>query len=126
MDVAMPIYEYRCRTCRKKTTALVLVRARAAEVRCSSCGGADLDRLWSRFATVKSEDARLDALADPSALAGVDENDPRSVARFMKRMGQEMGEELGDDFEAALDEEMAGGGSASGDVPGGGGADTEL
>ncbi len=112
----MPIFEYFCNGCRRRTTALVLVRAREAEVRCQHCGGADLEKLWSRFASPKSEDARLDALADPSALGGLDENDPRSVAKFMKKMGQEMGEDVGD-FEQAMEEEMAGGG----DSPGGGG-----
>jgi hypothetical protein len=63
----------------------------------------------SRFATVKSEDARLDSLADPSQFGDLDENDPKSVARMMKRMGDEMGEDLGDDFDAAMDEAMADG-----------------
>ena len=62
----------------------------------------------------------MDALADPAALGGVDENDPRSVARFMKRMSQEMGEDLGDDFEAALDEESGGNESETGALPGDG------
>ena len=55
------------------------------------------------------EDARLDALADPSSLAGVDENDPKSVARWMKKMGREMGEDVGDDLDAAMEDDMAGG-----------------
>jgi len=105
----MPIFEYFCNGCRRRTTSLVLVRARETEVRCQHCGGADLEKLWSRFASPKSEDARLDALADPSALGGLDENDPRSVAKFMKKMGQEMGEDVGD-LEQAMEEEMAGGG----------------
>jgi putative FmdB family regulatory protein len=104
----MPIYEFRCRQCRRKTTAIVLSRDRLGEVRCSSCGGADLERLWSRFATVKSEDARLDALSDPSALGGLDETDPKSMMRWMKRMGQQMGEDVGD-LEQAFEEEMAAG-----------------
>jgi hypothetical protein len=58
----------------------------------------------SRFATPKSEDARLEAAADPSQFGDLDENDPRSVARFVKRMGEEMGEDLGDDLDAAMDE----------------------
>jgi len=58
----------------------------------------------SRFATVKSEDARLESLADPSQYGDLDENDPKSVARFMKRMGQEMGEDLGEDLDAAMEE----------------------
>jgi hypothetical protein len=60
----------------------------------------------SRFATVKSEEARLDALADSGSLGDVDENDPASVARLMKKMGKEFGDEMGDDFESAVDEAM--------------------
>ena len=104
----MPIYEFGCRGCRKKTTALVLVRDRIDDVRCQYCGGANLVKLVSRFAMPKSEDARLDALSDPSNFAGVDDNDPKSVAQFMKKMGREMGEDLGDDFEQAIEQEMTG------------------
>jgi hypothetical protein len=60
----------------------------------------------SRFATVKSEEARLEALADPSSFGDLDENDPASVARFMKKMGKELGDDLGDDFESAADEAL--------------------
>jgi hypothetical protein len=58
----------------------------------------------SRFSAPKSEEARLEALADPSHLSGLDENDPQSMARFMKKMGEEMGEDVGDDVEAAMDD----------------------
>jgi hypothetical protein len=75
-------------------------------IRCPRCGSEELTRLLSRFATPKSEDARLESLADPSRLGDLDENDPQSMARWMKRMGQEMGEDLGEDFESALDETM--------------------
>ena len=61
----------------------------------------------SRFVTVKSEEARLDALADSSSFGDLDENDPGSVARFMKTMGKEFGDDLGEDFESAVDEAMA-------------------
>jgi putative FmdB family regulatory protein len=110
----MPIYEYRCVACRKKTTAIVLSRAREAEVRCTHCGSADLERQWSRFSSPKSEEARMEALADPAALSGLDENDPGSVERFMKKMGREMGEDMGGDIEQAMAEEAAGGGGGEG------------
>ena len=58
----------------------------------------------SRFAAPKSEEARLESLADPSSFGDVDENDPRSMARFMKKMGREMGEDVGDDLDEALEE----------------------
>jgi len=59
----------------------------------------------SRFATIRSEEDRLDALADPSSLGDLNEDDPQSVARWMKKMGNEMGEDLGDDVDQALEEE---------------------
>ncbi|HEU4438247.1 MAG TPA: hypothetical protein VFT36_03315 [Methylomirabilota bacterium] len=64
---------------------------------------------------MKSEDARLDSLSDPSSYGDLDENDPRSVARFVKKMGHEMGEDLGDDLDAAMDEAMAEGDDGGGD-----------
>ena len=62
----------------------------------------------SRFATIRSEEDRLDSLADPSSLGDLNEDDPKSVARWMKKMGSEMGEDMGDDVEEALEEEASG------------------
>jgi putative FmdB family regulatory protein len=109
----MPIYEFKCRDCHRKTTALVMQREKIGEARCRACGSGNLERLWSRFASPKSEDARLEALADPSAMGDVDESDPASVARFMKKMGREMGEDLGDDLDQAIEQEMSGEGSGA-------------
>ncbi|MGH6691722.1 MAG: FmdB family zinc ribbon protein [Gammaproteobacteria bacterium] len=102
----MPIYEYECHGCRRRVSLLVLRPSASEAPACPRCGSQDLARLMSRFATVKSEDARLDALADSSSLGDLDENDPSSVARFMKKMGRELGDDLGDDFESAMDEAM--------------------
>ncbi len=99
----MPIYEYRCRQCGKQTTRLVLSISNAPQQTCAHCHSADMERLLSRFASPKSEEARLEALSDPSHLGGLDENNPQSMARFMKKMGQEIGEDLGDDLDAALE-----------------------
>ncbi len=131
----MPIYEYECHGCRRRVSLLVLVPSRADAPHCPRCGSEDLSRLMSRFATVKSEDARLESLADPSQYGDIDENDPRSVARFMKKMGEEMGEDLGDDLDAAVEESLGEGGAdgeggddamGMGDAGGGGSDDGEL
>jgi putative FmdB family regulatory protein len=121
----MPIYEFLCRDCGRKMSALVLSRARVDEVRCKRCGGSNLEKLFSRFATVKSEESRLDALADPSSIGDLDENDPKSVARWMKKMGREMGEDLGEDFDQAVEEEMAAG-ESGGDGEGGAGGGDDM
>lgn len=115
----MPIYEFECLDCRRKMTTLVLSRARIDEVRCKRCGGKNLEKLWSRFAAPKSEEARLESLADPSALGDIDENDPKSVARWMKKMGSEMGEDFGEDLDEAIEQEARDADSGTPDDGGG-------
>ena len=100
----MPIYEYRCKDCRKRSSVLVLTPTNPPPLACKHCQGTQLERIMSRFAAPKSEEARLESLADPSKFGDLDENDPRSMARFMKKMGQEMGEDVGDELDAALEE----------------------
>lgn len=111
----MPIYEYRCAECKKRISLLILSVNQASTAACTSCGSTKLDRLMSRFASPKSEEARLESLADPSKFGDVDENDPQSMARFMKKMGKEMGEDMGDDFDEAIEE--AGNDMAEPDAP---------
>lgn len=124
----MPIYEYECQGCRRRVSLLIRTLNPAESPRCPRCGSAELSRLMSRFATVKSEDARLDALSDPGSFGDLDENDPRSVAQFVKKMGSEMGEDLGPDLDAAMDEAMAegdGGSDGAESVMDAGGAGTD-
>ena len=117
----MPIYEYRCEDCRRKTTVLTLRVSASVDPTCDHCGGTKLRRLMSRFATPRSEDARLEGLADPSSMGDIDESDPKSMARWMRKMGKELGEDVaGDDFDQMVDEMEAGGLDEDG---GAGGAD---
>ena len=115
----MPIYEYRCGACKRKVTVLTLRASEAVDPVCDRCGSRDLARLMSRFAMVRSEDSRLDDLADPSSLSGLDENDPKSMARWMRKMGKELGEDAGDDFDEMVDELEAGGDAEDDDTGGG-------
>lgn len=102
----MPIYEYRCAGCSRKTTVVTLSVKAAVDPVCRHCGGRNMAKLVSRVAVRRSEESRLESLADPSSLAGLDESDPKSVARWMKKMGREMGEEAGEDFDEEVDRAM--------------------
>jgi hypothetical protein len=62
----------------------------------------------SRVAVVRSEESHLEDLADPSNLAGLDENDPKSIARWMRKMSKEVGEDLGPEFDEVVDRLEAG------------------
>ena len=103
----MPIYEYRCNQCKKKMSFLVMRINAQQALSCSFCKSLDLTRLFSRFATVRSEESRLGSLADPSNLAGLNEKDPQSMARWMKKMGKELGEDVGEDFETEMDKALS-------------------
>ena len=99
----MPIYEYQCLDCRKRSSILQLSRASSADPLCAHCGSSRLDRLMSRFASPKSEEARMASLAEDDSLAGLDSEDPASIDQLMKHMGNEMGEDVCDDLEQTMD-----------------------
>ena len=101
----MPIYEYRCEAC-GKTSEFLLMRIDEKFVpQCKHCKSKKMARILSRVRVVRSEESRMESLADPSKWAGLDENDPKSMAKWMKRMGQELGEDAGE-VDQMMDEAM--------------------
>lgn len=102
----MPIYEYECGDCHRPVSLLILNIHNPPPLRCPRCGGEHLTRVLSRFTRVRSEEERLEKLADPSRLGDVDENDPQSVRRWMKQMGKELGEDA-EDFEPMMEEALS-------------------
>ncbi len=104
----MPIYEYRCQACRKRFSKLWLSMSLATAIpNCPKCGAARVHRVISRVARVRSEESRLESLADPRNFSDLDENDPASVSKWAKKMGKHLGDELGEDFSEALEETLA-------------------
>ena len=104
----MPIYEYRCRGCGQRVSVFQRSIEGGAAAVCTHCGSGDLARLISRVAVVRSEGSRLDDLASDAGLADLDERDPRSLARWARRMGRDMGEELGPEFDEVVERLEAG------------------
>lgn len=105
----MPIYEYHCQECRRRVSlfyrSFATIEGRPT---CPHCGGSKLTRLISRVALVRSEESRLDDLTDPSMLGDLDENDPKSLARWMRKMSSEVGEEMPQEFDEVIDRLEAG------------------
>jgi putative FmdB family regulatory protein len=118
----MPIYEYECGKCGQRTSILTLRASERVSAKCRHCGAQEMRRLMSRFAMPRSDESRMESLADPSKLGDIDENDPKSVARMMKRMGSELGDEFsGPEFDEAVEELEKGG-----DLDGDSGGDDDL
>ena len=118
----MPIYEYLCPSCNGRFQKLVRGFSDPIGLACPRCASLEVRRAVSRVAVLKSEESRADALADPSMFAGLDENDPRSIARWAKKLGKELGEEAGEDWdsmvEEMLEEELSGEGEDGEDADG--------
>src|SRR5688572_26567532 len=91
---AMPVYEFRCNACGGGVSVFVRSMSSPVSGKCEKCGSTDLRRVMSRFAVVRgmSGSGEFDAL-DDSMLAGFDENDPRAMASWARKMQREMGED---------------------------------
>ncbi len=103
----MPIYEYICLQCKRRNSFFVRLSEVTEHRRCQYCSSEQLERIMSRFAAVKSEESRLESLADPSRWSGLDENDPASVAKFVRKLGSEMGEDISKEEIEQMAEEAA-------------------
>lgn len=105
----MPQYEFRCSNCRRSARLFFTfdeydeIQTSNASPTCPHCGERALRRRIGRIAIAKSEDARMDSLLDESALGALDEDDPRELGRFMRKMSREMGEDLGEEFGEVVD-----------------------
>ncbi len=102
----MPIYEYRCNVCHRQIS--ILVRSFSeSPITCPSCGGSELNRLFSPFSVRKPDQAIYDdILSDSQLVRGLESNDPRALAEWNKRMSR--GEGVAPEYEEVVDNLEAG------------------
>lgn len=100
----MPIYEYQCQSCHGHFQKLVRGFSDPADLVCPRCQSVDLKRMISQVAQLHSDQSRAEMLGDDRMLAGLDENDPRSVAKWAKQLGQTIGEDAGADWNEMVDQ----------------------
>jgi len=100
----MPIYEYRCDDCGKISEFILIKTEETFTPQCKKCKSKKMSRVLSKVRVIRSEESRMESLADPSKWGGLDEKDPKSMAKWMKKMGKEMGEDMGEDVDQMVDE----------------------
>jgi putative FmdB family regulatory protein len=101
----MPIYEYRCEDCGRVSEFLLIKTDEIFIPQCKKCKSNKMSRVLSKVRVIRSEENRMESLADPSKWGGLDEKDPKSIAKWAKRMGGELGEDM-EGMDEALEEEM--------------------
>ena len=98
----MPNKEFRCLDCQKKFEIFLSYAEYGNKpVTCPHCGSRNVNRKIGRIRVAHSEENRLESMADPANLAGL-EDDPRSLGRMMKQMSSELGEDMGPEFKEVV------------------------
>ena len=112
----MPVYEFYCSDCHMIFN--FLSRSVNTEKRpdCPKCGRSGLERQVSRFAVSKGlgeepadgmpdiDEARLEKamMSLAGEMEGMDENDPRQMARLMRKLSEATGMNMGGGIEDAI------------------------
>lgn len=103
----MPIFEFRCASCNSKFSTLVGMVAGASDVSCPKCGSAQVGKLVSRPAKFRSEDDRIDEVADRLEATG-DDLAGSEMRSLMREMGHAMDDGVADDMEEMFEADMEG------------------
>ncbi|MFC1944206.1 zinc ribbon domain-containing protein [Chloroflexota bacterium] len=105
----MPIYEYRCKSCGRRLSIFVQGMSTTPSQNCNACGGTDLVRLFSTFAIGKTDRGIYeDILNDNNLVRGLEQNDPRALVEWNKRMSRGLDEQSGPEHEELLGRMEAG------------------
>lgn len=100
----MPVYEYQCQACQAKFVALVGMIADPDDERCPKCQSSDTKKLVSRVARYRTEEQRLDEMAD--RLEGVEEPEsPTELRSLVREMGKAMDDDASDELEEIFESE---------------------
>jgi putative FmdB family regulatory protein len=111
----MPVYEFYCAACH---AVFNFLSGRVNTYRrpdCPKCGRPELERQVSRFAYSKGRTEEPDGMPDldderleramaglAGEMEGMDENDPRAMARMMRKLSDATGMDLGSGFDEAM------------------------
>ena len=102
----MPLYEYRCNNCHRRVTILIRDFSESS-ITCPNCGSTKLNRLFSSFSVRKSDKAIYDdILSDSQLVRGLEQNDPRALAEWNKKMSRD--EKVAPEYEEVVDKLEAG------------------
>ncbi|NMC78627.1 MAG: zinc ribbon domain-containing protein [Chloroflexi bacterium] len=98
----MPNYEYRCEDCHRRFEVFFSYADYGKEaVLCPRCGSANVHRKIGRIRVAHSDESRLENMADPATLDGLDEN-PEALGRMMRQMSSQLGEDMGPEFDEVV------------------------
>lgn len=100
----MPTYDFLCNDCNQRFDVfLTFAEYGKKKVSCAHCGSKNVRRRLTKVRIAKSEESRMEAMADDFSGFEDLEEDPRAMGRMMRKLGKEMGEDLPPEFEEVVD-----------------------
>lgn len=105
----MPTYDFICNACQQRFDVFMTFSEYGTKpVLCSHCGSKDVRRRMTKVRIAKSEDSRMESMANGITSLDALENDPKALGKMMRQMGNEMGEDLPKEFDDVVDRLEAG------------------
>lgn len=105
----MPTYDFICNKCDQRFDVFMTFSEYGNKaVLCTHCASDNVRRRMTKVRIAKSDESRMESAADDfSGMDGI-EDDPKALARMMRKMGGEMGEELPAEFNDVVERLEAG------------------
>ena len=99
----MPTYDFICNDCNQRFDVfLTFAEYGKKPVSCTHCNSKNVRRRMTKVRIAKSEDSRMESMAnDFSGFDGL-EDDPQAMGQMMRKMGKEMGEEMPPEFDEVV------------------------
>jgi len=99
----MPTYDYICNNCNQRFDVFMTFTEYGKKpVNCAHCKSKNVRRRMTKVRIAKSEDSRMESMADNfGGFEGLDD-DPKEMGRVMRKMGKEMGEEMPPEFDEVV------------------------
>ena len=99
----MPIYEYRCRACGRKSSFFTRTVSQPVNAVCPSCASRDMVRLIGAVAYHKSMATVHEQSGEPSMHNSPDYyKDPRNIGRWAEKRFSEMGMDMPDSIKEKI------------------------
>jgi putative FmdB family regulatory protein len=104
----MPIYEYRCKKCKKEFSQLILNPKEVTEVRCRFCNSPNLKKLLSSFRVHQTEESRLSSFDTSKTRGDSFYKDSRNIGLWAKKRMRELGVDLGSKMDEIVEKGRTG------------------
>ena len=85
----MPVYEYQCKSCNHRYSAILSIKDSDEAPSCPDCGSDDVRKLVSSVAVVRSAQGKAKDRA--KAVTEVDPSKPQEVAKYLRIMDPSLG-----------------------------------